>query len=109
LTIAEIDERVALLRDNLRELSEQAVAYSSAADEILIFGPKLPSRPAFISAYGTATFVTNTITAVLLFTQFTVLRSGAEFARSQRSYPKISGPRAPRLADASDSCSSRLQ
>jgi len=36
LTIAEIDERIALLRGNLRELVEQAAAYSGAADEDLI-------------------------------------------------------------------------
>jgi len=36
LTIAEIDERIALLRGNLRELVEQAAAYSGAADEELI-------------------------------------------------------------------------
>jgi len=36
LTIAEIDDRIALTRDNLRELIEQATAYSGAADEDLI-------------------------------------------------------------------------
>ena len=35
LTIAEIDERIAALRENLRELVEQAAAYSGAADEDL--------------------------------------------------------------------------
>jgi len=33
--IAEIDERIALLRENLRELVEQAAAVSGAADEEL--------------------------------------------------------------------------
>src|SRR5712672_1246662 len=33
LTIAEIDERMAALRENLRELVEQAAAYSGASDE----------------------------------------------------------------------------
>lgn len=31
--IAELDQRIAILRDNLRELVEQAAAYSGAADE----------------------------------------------------------------------------
>jgi hypothetical protein len=35
LNIAEIDERIAALRENLRELIEQAAAYSGAADEEL--------------------------------------------------------------------------
>jgi len=33
LSIAEIDERIRALRENLRELVEQAAAYSGAADE----------------------------------------------------------------------------
>jgi hypothetical protein len=36
LNIAEIDERIAALRENLRELVEQAAAYSGAADEDLM-------------------------------------------------------------------------
>ena len=36
LNIAEIDERIAAVRENLRELVEQAAAYSGAADEELI-------------------------------------------------------------------------
>ena len=32
-TLAEIDERIAIVRENLRELVEQAAAYSGAADE----------------------------------------------------------------------------
>jgi hypothetical protein len=36
LTIAEINERIAAIRDNVRELIEQAAAYSGAADEDLI-------------------------------------------------------------------------
>jgi hypothetical protein len=35
LSIAEIDERIAALRENLRELVEQAAAYSGASDEDL--------------------------------------------------------------------------
>jgi hypothetical protein len=35
LNIAEIDERIAALRENLRELVEQAAAYSGASDEDL--------------------------------------------------------------------------
>ncbi len=31
--LAELDQRIALIRDNLRELVEQAAAYSGAADE----------------------------------------------------------------------------
>jgi hypothetical protein len=31
--LAELDQRIALLRANLRELVEQAAAYSGAADE----------------------------------------------------------------------------
>jgi predicted RNA-binding protein len=31
--LAEIEQRIAILRDNLRELVEQAAAYSGAADE----------------------------------------------------------------------------
>ncbi|WP_046863518.1 hypothetical protein [Microvirga massiliensis] len=34
-TIPEIDERIAVLRENLRELVEQAAAFSGAADEDL--------------------------------------------------------------------------
>jgi len=36
LTIAEINDRIAAIRDNLRELIEQAAANSGAADEDLI-------------------------------------------------------------------------
>jgi hypothetical protein len=36
LNIAEIDHRIAIVRDNLRELVEQAAAYSGAADEELM-------------------------------------------------------------------------
>jgi hypothetical protein len=36
LNIAEIDERIAAVRENLRELVEQAAAYSGAADEELM-------------------------------------------------------------------------
>jgi hypothetical protein len=32
-TLLEIDKRIAVIRDNLRELVEQASAYSGAADE----------------------------------------------------------------------------
>jgi hypothetical protein len=32
-TLAELDNRIAILRDNLRELVEQAAGYSGAADE----------------------------------------------------------------------------
>lgn len=35
LRIAELDERIAAVTDNLRELTEQAAAYSGAADEEL--------------------------------------------------------------------------
>ena len=34
-TIAEIDERIAIVRENLRDLTEQAAAYSGGADEEL--------------------------------------------------------------------------
>lgn len=33
--LTELDERIAILRENLRELVEQAAAYSGAADEEL--------------------------------------------------------------------------
>jgi hypothetical protein len=33
LSLAELDDRLAVVRDNLRELVEQAAAYSGAADE----------------------------------------------------------------------------
>jgi predicted RNA-binding protein len=33
VVLAELDNRIAILRDNLRELVEQAAAYSGAADE----------------------------------------------------------------------------
>ena len=33
LSPAELDERIALIRDNLRQLVEQAAAFSGAADE----------------------------------------------------------------------------
>ncbi len=33
LTIAEIEDRIAVLEDNLRDLTEQAAAYSGASDE----------------------------------------------------------------------------
>jgi len=35
LTLAEIEERIAILEDNLRDLTEQAAAYSGAEDEEL--------------------------------------------------------------------------
>ena len=35
LSIAEIERRIAVVRENLRELVEQAAAYSGAADEDL--------------------------------------------------------------------------
>ncbi len=36
LTLAEIDERIDIVRDNLRELIEQAAGYSGAANEELM-------------------------------------------------------------------------
>jgi hypothetical protein len=33
LNLAELDQRLSVVRDNLRELVEQAAAYSGAADE----------------------------------------------------------------------------
>ena len=36
LSIRKIDDRIAALRENLRELVEQAAAYSGAADEDLM-------------------------------------------------------------------------
>lgn len=33
LTLAEIDERIAAVRENIRELTEQAAAYSGAEDD----------------------------------------------------------------------------
>lgn len=33
LTLAELDEKIAAVEDNLRQLVEQAAAYSGAADE----------------------------------------------------------------------------
>jgi hypothetical protein len=33
LTLAEIEDRIVIVRENLRQLTEQAVAYSGAADE----------------------------------------------------------------------------
>src|SRR5262245_52541902 len=51
---------------------------------VIVAGPlgTLPLRriDAFIPAYGTAIFVIDSITAVLLFAQFSVLRSGALLA-----------------------------
>ena len=35
LSIAELDDRIAIVRENLRELVEQAAAYSGAGDEEL--------------------------------------------------------------------------
>ena len=32
-TLAELDKRIAAIRDNIRQLIEQAAAYSGAADE----------------------------------------------------------------------------
>jgi BMFP domain-containing protein YqiC len=32
-TLAELEERIAILEDNLRDLTEQAAAYSGAGDE----------------------------------------------------------------------------
>ncbi|HEY2535024.1 MAG TPA: hypothetical protein VGJ20_45170 [Xanthobacteraceae bacterium] len=32
-SLAELDERIAILRDNIRELTEQATAFSGAEDE----------------------------------------------------------------------------
>jgi hypothetical protein len=34
--IAEIDERIAILKENLRELVEQSASYSGAADDDLV-------------------------------------------------------------------------
>ena len=36
MTIAELDERIAAIRENLRELVEQAAAFSGAGDEELM-------------------------------------------------------------------------
>jgi hypothetical protein len=36
LNLAELDERLSVVRDNLRELVEQAAAFSGAADEDLM-------------------------------------------------------------------------
>ncbi len=36
MNLAELDERLAVVRDNLRELVEQAAGYSGAADEELM-------------------------------------------------------------------------
>jgi hypothetical protein len=36
LNISEIDERIAILKENLRELVEQSASYSGAADEDLV-------------------------------------------------------------------------
>jgi hypothetical protein len=36
LSLAELDARLSVVRDNLRELVEQAAAYSGAADEDLM-------------------------------------------------------------------------
>ena len=36
LNIADIDERIAILKENLRELVEQSASYSGAADEELM-------------------------------------------------------------------------
>jgi hypothetical protein len=36
LSLAELDERLSVVRDNLRELVEQAAAYSGAGDEELM-------------------------------------------------------------------------
>jgi hypothetical protein len=33
LTLAELDERIAIVRQNLNDLTEQAAAYSGSADE----------------------------------------------------------------------------
>ena len=33
LSVAEIDERIAIVRDNIRQLIEQAAAFSGAGDE----------------------------------------------------------------------------
>jgi hypothetical protein len=35
LSRADLDERIAMLRDNIRQLTEQAAAFSGAADEDL--------------------------------------------------------------------------
>jgi uncharacterized small protein (DUF1192 family) len=36
LNIADIDQRIAILKENLRELVEQSASYSGAADEDLV-------------------------------------------------------------------------
>jgi len=36
LSIADIDERIAIVKENLRELVEQSASYSGAADEELM-------------------------------------------------------------------------
>ena len=35
-SLAELDERIAIVRDNIRELTEQAAAFSGAEDETRI-------------------------------------------------------------------------
>lgn len=35
MSLAQIDQRIAILRDNIRQLIEQSAAYSGAADEDL--------------------------------------------------------------------------
>ena len=34
-SLEELDQRIAIVRDNIRELTEQAAAYSGAQDELL--------------------------------------------------------------------------
>ena len=49
---------------------------------VLLAGIQLPRIDAFVPAYATAVFVNDLITAVLLFNQFSVLRSRAVLAIS---------------------------
>ena len=49
LTIAEVNDRIAAIRDSLRELIEQAAANSGAADEDLISNCIAGRRPSSAS------------------------------------------------------------
>lgn len=48
-TLQDLDERIAIARDNLRELTEQAAAYSGGADEELA-AERIASQQAALDA-----------------------------------------------------------
>src|SRR5262245_54015025 len=78
LTLATLPPGRAQRRLALGVVLASLVAFSIMAGPLSTF--QLPRIDAFVPAYGTAIFVNDLITAVLLFNQFAILRSRASLA-----------------------------